>query len=115
MDAVLRGVERWLGERKNPEDGGGEEDGAQRPLQREEVGSQRGGGQCVEGDGSAGQSARTRPSGSRGSLQGQVLLRGRLLYLHDYSQPLACTRSLAGRPWAGWRREERCFLSSSGV
>lgn len=31
MAVVLRGVERWLGERKNPEDGGREENRARRP------------------------------------------------------------------------------------
>lgn len=47
VDAVQRGVERWLGEKKNPEDGGGEEDGAQRPLQRERRLGRRGAGARV--------------------------------------------------------------------
>lgn len=97
MGVVPRGVERWLGERKNPEGGGGEEDGARRPPQREEVGSQWGGGQCAEGDGRMGASFGTcsglAPEVRVPQLQGQVPLLERLLYLQRDSQPLACTES----------------------
>lgn len=70
MGVVPRGVERWLGERKNPEGGGGEEDGARRPPQREEVGSQWGGGQCAEGDGRMGASFGTCSGGKSTSVTG---------------------------------------------
>lgn len=93
MGVVPRRVERWLGERKNPEGDVGEEGGARRPPQREEVGSQWGGGQCAEGDGRMGHLSALAPEVRVPQLQGQVLLLGRLLYLHSDSQPLAFTES----------------------
>lgn len=70
MAAGLRVVERWLGERKSPEDGGGQDNRARRPppVRRGRVaeeGRGRGGrGQSAERDRSAAGVLRTFPEGA---------------------------------------------------
>lgn len=91
MAVVLRGVERWLGERKNPEDGGREENRARRPppVRRGRV-AWGTGGQSAERDRSAGGALRTFPGGN-GSNRGRCCSWEACFISSMTPNPLACT------------------------